>query len=150
MVLKDYAFFSGPLKQRCGCRFQRVFTACMCVFKEITLNQGNYFETHMHAINARWKRLSQRSLTRGVIWSYSLMGPNRRWMLELNQYFIFKFCFIRIVLKIREKEKRERELQVIIHISPFFCVTLVTLVTVTTYIFWKLFSWLLFANTSCP
>jgi len=28
-------------------RFQRAFTACVCVFKEITLvdsNQGNYFE----------------------------------------------------------------------------------------------------------
>ncbi len=35
------------LKLRCDERFTRAFTACGCVFKEITLvgsNQGNFFE----------------------------------------------------------------------------------------------------------
>jgi len=35
------------LKLSCDSRLQRAFTACGCVFKEITLvgsNQGNYFE----------------------------------------------------------------------------------------------------------
>ncbi len=35
------------LKLRCDERFTHAFTACSCVFKEITLvglNQGNYFE----------------------------------------------------------------------------------------------------------
>jgi len=35
------------IKQRCDERFTHAFTACGCVFKEITLvgsNQGNYFE----------------------------------------------------------------------------------------------------------
>jgi hypothetical protein len=35
------------LKLRCDERFTHAFTACGCVFKEITLvgsNQGNYFE----------------------------------------------------------------------------------------------------------
>jgi len=35
------------IKLNCDSRFQRAFTACCCVFKEITLggsNQGNYFE----------------------------------------------------------------------------------------------------------
>ena len=39
--------FNG-LKARCHTRFQRAFTPCCCVFKEITLfgsNQRNYFET---------------------------------------------------------------------------------------------------------
>jgi hypothetical protein len=34
-------------KLRCDGRFTHAFTACVCVFKEITLvgsNQGNYFE----------------------------------------------------------------------------------------------------------
>jgi hypothetical protein len=37
----------GNLKLRCDERFTHAFTACNCVFKEITLvgsNQGNYFE----------------------------------------------------------------------------------------------------------
>jgi len=43
--LKELARLS--LKLHCDSRFQRVFTACICVFKVITLigsNQGNYFE----------------------------------------------------------------------------------------------------------
>jgi hypothetical protein len=39
--------FSLSLRLSCDSRFQRAFTACSCVFKEITLvgsNQGNYFE----------------------------------------------------------------------------------------------------------
>ena len=37
----------GMFKLRCDGRFTHAFTACVCVFKEITLvgsNQGNYFE----------------------------------------------------------------------------------------------------------
>ncbi len=40
-------FFKFNLKLRCDDRFTHAFTACVCVFKEITLvgsNQGNYFE----------------------------------------------------------------------------------------------------------
>jgi len=58
------------VKLRCDERFTHAFTACGCVFKEITLvgsNQGNYFEnatrwlaqtkvitlkTQLHAVNA--------------------------------------------------------------------------------------------------
>ncbi len=39
--------FINILKLRCDERFTHAFTACSCVFKEITLvgsNQGNYFE----------------------------------------------------------------------------------------------------------
>ncbi len=63
-VLKDFFASSSPLcltctnrlkdlgklnlvKLRCDERFTHAFTACSCVFKEITLvgsNQGNYFE----------------------------------------------------------------------------------------------------------
>jgi hypothetical protein len=54
------------LKLRCDERFTHAFTACGCVFKEITLvgsNQGNYFEnaTACSKRNARRKRLSQLS-----------------------------------------------------------------------------------------
>jgi len=44
-VLKRVYFNS--VKLRCDERFTHAFTACSCVFKEITLvgsNQGNYFE----------------------------------------------------------------------------------------------------------
>jgi len=45
------------VKLRCDERFTHAFTACECVFKEITLvgsNQGNYFEnaTALHTVNA--------------------------------------------------------------------------------------------------
>jgi len=60
---------SGPVKYvklRCDTRFQRAFTACGCVFKVITLfglNQSNFLKTQPHAVNARWKRMSQRSFS---------------------------------------------------------------------------------------
>jgi len=41
------AKIDSSLKLRCDSRFQRAFTACICVFKEITLvwaNQRNFFE----------------------------------------------------------------------------------------------------------
>ncbi len=41
------SFCLTSFKLSCNCHFQRAFTACSCVFKEITLigsNQGNYFE----------------------------------------------------------------------------------------------------------
>jgi len=76
----SYRAFFQTLKLRCDERFTHAFTACGCVFNEITLvgsNQGNYFEnenglgqtkvitlkTKMHAVNASWKRLSQRSFS---------------------------------------------------------------------------------------
>ena len=43
------------VKARCDTRFQRAFTQCCCVFKEITLvdlNQRNYFE-NTNACNKR-------------------------------------------------------------------------------------------------
>ncbi len=47
----NVAYFSiqcrQKLKLRCDERFTHAFTACGCIFKEITLvgsNQGNYFE----------------------------------------------------------------------------------------------------------
>jgi len=42
-----HVLFEWALKLRCDERFTHAFTACSCVFKEITLvvsNQGNYFE----------------------------------------------------------------------------------------------------------
>jgi len=79
------------LKLRCDSRFQRAFTACSCVFKVITFvwaNQGNYFEnatwfeptkvislkTQLHAVNARWKRLSQRSFKARLVFFGSVIN----------------------------------------------------------------------------
>ena len=52
------SFIRFSFKARCHARFQRAFTACCCVFKEITLvssNQYSYFEE----VNARLKSVSQ-------------------------------------------------------------------------------------------
>jgi len=56
----------GMFKLRCDGRFTHAFTACVCVFKEITLvgsNQGNYFENATACSSKRvpsglWKRSS--------------------------------------------------------------------------------------------
>jgi len=57
---RSYIFKS--LELSCDSRFQHAFTACSCVFKEITLvwaNQRNFFK---NAVNECVKRSSQRSL----------------------------------------------------------------------------------------
>ena len=44
------------VKVRCHTRFQRAFTACCCVFKEITMvgsNQSNYFENSKRTLKTR-------------------------------------------------------------------------------------------------
>jgi hypothetical protein len=50
------------VRLRCDTRFKRRFTACSCVFKVITLvwpTNAIYFQTQLHALNARWKQLLQ-------------------------------------------------------------------------------------------
>ena len=53
------------IKAHCHTRFQRAFTACCCIFQDITLasSQTNKInlKTQMHAVNERWKRVSQLS-----------------------------------------------------------------------------------------
>ncbi len=47
-VLENLLLFCSQRKLSCDSRFQRVFTACCCIFKAITLpwaNQGNYSQT---------------------------------------------------------------------------------------------------------
>jgi hypothetical protein len=61
LKVKALVIFWANLKLSCDSRFQRAFTACVCIVKVIMLvwaNQGNYFENE----NARWKRLAQLSL----------------------------------------------------------------------------------------
>jgi len=49
------------LKLRCDTRFQRAFAACFDPTNVITL------KTQLHAVSARWKRLSQLSLINGLL-----------------------------------------------------------------------------------
>jgi len=63
-IKSPFRVHSLLVKLSCDSRFY-AFTACSFVFKEITLvgaNQGNFFENATACSNARWKRLSQRSL----------------------------------------------------------------------------------------
>jgi len=55
---KKHESFIKTLKLRCDTRFQCAFTACSCIFKEIT------YKTQPHAVNARWKRVSQQNFNR--------------------------------------------------------------------------------------
>jgi len=65
-----------PLKLRCDKRFTNAFTACGCIFKEITLAQTKVItlKTQLHAVNARWKRLSPLSfkfwVCKSVTWHF--------------------------------------------------------------------------------
>jgi len=78
-------------KLSCDSRFQLAFTACSCVFKEITLvgsNHGNYFKTQLHAVNARWKRVSQRSFQRLTFFETFFVDLNALDCNWKNHYFL--------------------------------------------------------------
>jgi len=69
------------IKLSCDGRFQSAFTACSWIFKVITpvgSNQGNFLKTQLHAVNARWKRVSQRSL-RIVSFEETECNSNNPW-----------------------------------------------------------------------
>ncbi len=64
------------LKLRCDSRFQHAFTACSCVFKEITLvraNQRNFFENATACSKRTLKRVSQRSLILQILQAAKIM-----------------------------------------------------------------------------
>jgi len=67
------------LKLRCHSRFQRALTACVCVFKVITLAGSNQtLKTQTHAVSARWNRLSQLTFNSSVgrIWIHLCKASN--------------------------------------------------------------------------
>ncbi len=69
-----------PVKLRCDERFTHAFTACSCVFKEITLvgsNQGNFFENE----NASSKRTLKTTVATQLNWVN---------LLALQQYLMHK------------------------------------------------------------
>ena len=73
--IKSYRSCSRKLKARCHTRFQHVFIACCCVFKEISLDGSN--QKKIHEVNVRWKRLSQLGLKRKYRWD-SFPDTNKR------------------------------------------------------------------------
>ncbi len=82
------------VKLRCDERFTHAFTACICVFKVITLawaNQRNFFEMQLHAVNACVKRSSQRSFSRRF--AFSLLHTSQIRFCSRNNIIHF-FCKI--------------------------------------------------------
>jgi len=67
----------NSLKLNCDSRFQRAFTACSCVFKEITLvgtNQHNYFEKPNASSKRALKTTVATQLYNGKIMSFRKRG----------------------------------------------------------------------------
>jgi len=91
-------FVMSQFKLSCNSRFQRVFTACVCDFKVVTLvgsSQCNYFKTQQHAINARWKRLSQLSFT---LWTCNANFLSfLRWRKYIEQFKIFRDLQLHVI-----------------------------------------------------
>ncbi len=78
-------FHSLCLKLRRDTRFQHAFTACGCVFKEITLVWANKVITwkmQLHAVNACWKWLSQLSFSFNFSQSSTCLDWSAKVLLE--------------------------------------------------------------------
>jgi len=85
VVILSPFFHSLCLKLRCDTRFQHAFTACGCVFKEITLVWANKVLTlkmQLHAVNACWKRLSQLSFSFNFSQSSTCLDWSAKVLLE--------------------------------------------------------------------
>ena len=67
LMKRVFHFWLMILKPSCDTRFQRAITACVCVFWVITLcepTKVTSLKTKQHAVNACWKRVWQRALTK--------------------------------------------------------------------------------------
>jgi len=91
--IKGWNFF----KLSCDSRFQRAFTACVCVFKVITLvwaNQGNFFKNETTCSKRTLKTTNSTQLNKQLQRATSLTNDNYIFLLFTSRNYITGFLNI--------------------------------------------------------